>query len=121
MNTGLMLRLVDVVLLLLFGFISLASIQQDVIQPAESKEIDALLYRPSPATVEFRSDGSIYYDGRQVDLSRLPALIGQQRRLVVLLADREAPGRRILETGRLLARQGYEVSIMLHYKPSKSL
>jgi len=120
MNAGLMLRLVDVVLLLLFGFISLASIRQDAIEPAESKEIDALLYRPSPATVEFRGDGSIYYNGQQVNPAELPGLI-EQRRLVVLLADRDASGRRVLETGRMLARQGFEVSIMLHYRPSKSL
>ena len=120
MNAGLMLRLVDVVLLLLFGFISLASIRQDTIRPADSKEIDALLYRPSPATVEFRGDDSVYYNGQQVDPNALPTLINQ-RRLVVLLADRQASGRRVLETGRLLARHGFEVSIMLHYKPSKSL
>ena len=120
MKSGLFLRLIDVVLLLLFGFISLASIRQEVVSPAETKEIDALLYRPSPTTIELRAGGVIYFEGKAISGDELSNLLSRGR-YVVLLADRDAPAQQVMQLGRELARKGYEVSIMLHYRPGKEL
>lgn len=120
MTQGLILRYIDVVLLLLLGFISLASFNMEELEPPITREMNSILYRPAPLNVVIPETGEIQVNQQVISETELLSLLDKHpNKLVVVLADAQAPANFVLGLARKIAEAGYEVSVMMHYKPNR--
>lgn len=126
-NSGFILRFVDVVLILLFGFISISSIKPSEINPPESTEAPSL--PPSleeEVFVGVRKDGTFTVDGGAQTITSIAALrtyLSSKRAKyegvpvkVRLRASRVAPMRYLIQAASICDDLGIHKSIEVEVK-----
>lgn len=129
-QAGYILRFVDVVLILLFGFISIASIEPSVIEPPESSETPTM--PPDQETIIYigiQQDGTFLVEDESQVISSVPALRGflegkilqhGQRPLKVRLrSSRTAPIRYLMDAAALCDELGVRKSIEVKVNTSR--
>jgi biopolymer transport protein ExbD len=121
-KSGFVVRFVDVVLILLFGFISISSVRATEVELPESTEAPT----PPPETedvifVGIRSDGTYLLDGEQVEirganellrfLSDELARIGDRPVKARIRASHDTPMRYLVDAARVCDRLGLPKAI----------
>ncbi len=116
-KSGFVVRFVDVVLILLFGFISISSVRATEIELAESSETPA----PTPETEEIlfvgiRTDGTYLVDEERVELRGVRELysfvgaeldrIGDRPVKVRIRASHDTPMRYLVDAARVCDELG---------------
>ena len=121
-KSGFVVRFVDVVLILLFGFISISSVRASEIDLPESTETPA----PPPATedvifVGIRSDGTYLVDDERAEVRRARELlrfldselarVGDGPVKVRIRASRDTPMRYLVDAARVCDELGVDKAL----------
>lgn len=129
-QAGYILRFVDVVLILLFGFISISSIEPSIIEPPESTETpvmppdrEAIIY------VGIQYDGTFLVEDESRVIDSVPALrsfllekvqeVGDRPLKVRLRSSRVAPIRYLMDAAGLCDELGIRKSIEVKVNASR--